>query len=308
MIKIIIAIFTVTVLFLHGTLAWAWNDLSRNFIEDRLVEKGLERSLVQGMLNDSRVSLRPDIIIQNLFYSSPSGSAEKPSVMNIDPRHIASGRNFIRENQEFLSSLEKRFGTSPQIITAILIVESRLGTYPMPYNVVTAYTNMAFLLDPDYFRRIQEIYAEQYPLLFDEATINRAHRRANWALGELFHLAQIANKLSIDPVSIMGSFAGAMGPAQFIPSTFNSYGIDGDGDGIASPFNMKDAKASMAHYLKRSGWSEKASVEKKRKAIFQYNRSQIYVNTIMMLYEELGKSEVVSQEPLPIMPEELIFY
>ncbi|MBN1474070.1 MAG: lytic murein transglycosylase [Syntrophaceae bacterium] len=306
--KTIITIFTVTVLFLHGTLACAWNDLSRNFIEDRLVEKGLQRSLAQAMLNDSRVSLRPDIIIQNLFYSSPQGSAERPSVMNIDPRHIENGRMFIRENQEFLSSLEKRFGTSPQIITAILIVESRLGTYPMPYNVVTAYTNMAFLLDPDYFRRIQELYSEEYPLLYDDATINRAHRRANWALGELFHLAQIANKLGIDPVSIMGSFAGAMGPAQFIPSTFNSYGIDGDGDGLASPFNMKDAKASMAHYLKRSGWSEKASVEKKRKAIFQYNRSQIYVNTIMMLYEELGKSEVVLQEPLPIMSEDFIIY
>jgi len=306
--KTIIAIFAVTVLFLQGTLAWAWNDLSRNFIEDRLVEKGLQRSLAQAMLNDSRVSLRPDIIIQNLFYSSPRGSEERPSVMNIDPRHIENGRIFIRENQEFLSSLEKRFGTSPQIITAILIVESRLGTYPMPYNVVTAYTNMAFLLDPDYFRRIQELYSEEYPLLYDDATISRAHRRAKWALEELYHLSQIANKLSIDPVSIMGSFAGAMGPAQFIPSTFNSYGIDGDGDGIASPFNMQDAKASMAHYLKRSGWSEKASIGKKRKAIFHYNRSEIYVNTIMMLYEELSKSEVEVQEPLQIMPEDLIIY
>lgn len=290
---------------LSGTSAWAWDDFSRVFIEDRLVEKGLDRPLVQGMLNDSRVMLRPDIVIQNLFYSSPRGSVERPSVMNIDPRQINNGRAFMRENQEFLTSLEKRFSTSPQIITAILIVESRLGTYPMPYNVVTAYTNLAFLLDPDYFRRIQELYAEQYPLLYDESTINRARRRAQWALGELYHLAQIAQKLEMDPLSIMGSFAGAMGPAQFIPSTFRSYGVDGDGDGIASPFNMKDAQASMAHYLKSSGWSENASDEKKRRAVFKYNRSEIYVNTIMMLYEELSKGESVFQDFLPPVPQEL---
>src|SRR4030042_2453790 len=105
----------------------------------------------------------------------------------------------------------------------------------------------------------------------------------------------------------MGSFAGAMGPAQFIPSTFRSYGVDGDGDGIASPFNMKDAKASMAHYLKSSGWSEKASNERKRKAVFQYNRSEVYVNTIMMLYEELSKGETVFQDFLPNIPEESNF-
>ncbi len=290
---------------LSGACVWAWDDFSRVFIEDRLVEKGLERTLVQGMLNDSRVALRPDIVIQNLFYSSPRGSVERPSVMNISPRQIANGRAFMRDNQEFLTSLEKRFGTSPQIITAILIVESRLGTYPMPYNVVTAYTNLAFLLDPDYFRRIQELYAEQYPLLYDESTINRARRRAQWALGELYHLTQIAQKLEMDPLSIMGSFAGAMGPAQFIPSTFRSYGVDGDGDGIASPFNMKDAKASMAHYLKSSGWSENASDEKKRRAVFKYNRSEIYVNTIMMLYEELSKGESVFQDFLPPAPQEL---
>jgi membrane-bound lytic murein transglycosylase B len=67
---------------------------------------------------------------------------------------------------------------------------------------------------------------------------------------------------------------------------------------------MKDANASIGHYLKSSGWSENASVEKKRKAIWHYNRSYVYVNTIMMLYEELGKEGVVVyQDFLPIIEE-----
>lgn len=283
--------------------SWAASDLSRVFIEESLVERGLDKSLVQSMVYDSRIFLRPDIVINNLFYSSPTGTEEQPTIMRIDPKQIESGRGFIKEHKEFLSSVEKRFGTSPQIITAILIVESRLGTYPMCYNVVTAYANLALLLDPDYFSQIQQSYADIYPLLYDEATINRAQRKAKWALGELYHLVHIANKLEMDPLSIMGSFAGALGPAQFIPSTFRNYGVDGDGDGIINPFNMKDAQASIGHYLKSSGWSENASTEKKRKAVWHYNRSEVYVNTILMLYEELGKDEVISQDFLPNMEE-----
>ena len=263
------------------------------------MEKGLDKLQVQSMIYDPRISLRPDIVIQNLFYSSPKGTEEEPAIMRIDPKHIKNGRAFIKENAESLSFVEKRFGTSPRIITAILIVESRLGTYPMRYNVVTAYANLGLLLNPDYISQIQQEYADKYPLLHDQSTIMRAQRRANWALSELYHLALIANNLGMDPLNIMGSFAGALGPAQFIPSTFRSYGVDGDGDGIINPFNMKDATATMGHYLKSSGWSENAPIEKKRNAVWHYNRSQVYVNTVMMLYEELGKDENESQNVDP---------
>jgi membrane-bound lytic murein transglycosylase B len=269
----------------------AGSELSRQFIEERLVDKGMDKSQVHSMINDSRISTQPDIVILNLFYSTPQGTEKQPEIMGIDPKSVKMGRIFIEENKESLSSLEKRFGTSPQIITAILVVESKLGNYPMRYNVVTAYINMASMLDPDYLGEIQKKYAGEYPQLNDEDTIKRAQNKAQWALDELYHLVNLANKLKIDPLSIMGSFAGAIGPAQFIPSTFQSYGIDGDEDGIINPFNMQDAKASIGHYLKGLGWSEDATLNVKRKAIWNYNHSQVYVNTIMLLYDELGRQQ-----------------
>jgi membrane-bound lytic murein transglycosylase B len=215
--KRVITHFLIIMIFLLSSVSsWAGSDISRVFIEESLVERGLDKALVQSMIYDSRISLRPDIVIHNLFNSSPTGTEEQPTIMRIDPKQIENGRNFIRDHKEFLSSVEKRFGTSPQIITAILIVESRLGTYPMPYNVVTAYANLAFLLNADYFKEIQELYAGKYPLLYDEATINRAQRKAKWALGELYHLVYIANKLEMDPLSIMGSFAGALGAMELM--------------------------------------------------------------------------------------------
>lgn len=269
------------------TTASAQESSPKKYIEDFLVDKGLDRNHVQEMLYDPRVSIDSGIIMKNLFYSSPKGSKAQPEYMEIDPVYIEKGRRYIDKNTSALSSIEKRFGASAEVITAILIVESRLGTYPEKYHVFFAYTNLAVLLDPAYFEHIQKTYRDQYPRLNDEATLKRAQKKARWALNELYQLIVLADELNRDPLDIIGSFAGALGPGQFIPSSFMEYGVDGDRDGKKDPFNMADAMASIAHYLKKAGWTENAGIEKKRKAVWHYNHSEVYVNTIMMLYDKL---------------------
>ncbi len=278
----------VNILFLSAPSGFA-GEPQRLLVEKLLIAEGLDPSQVQNIMKDHRVSVRPEIIIKNLFFSSPKGKKGKHDVMAVDPRQIEQGFTFMQENADVLSVVEKRFGVSPRLITSILIIESRLGTYPMPYNVVNAYANLAFVLDPDYFKEVQDSYAVAYPQLLDSATIARAKRKAKWAIDELCYLVHIANYLGMDPLSISGSFAGALGPAQFIPSSFWIFGIDGDQDGVASPFNMVDAKFSMGYYLKKHGWREDASLAQKRKALWYYNRSDVYVNTVMMIYEQLGR-------------------
>lgn len=281
-------IILINILFLSATSGFA-GEPQRRLVEELLIAEGLDPSQAQRIMQDSRVSIRPDIVIKNLFFSSPKGTAGKPDVMAVDPRQIKKGRTFMKENAAVLSAVENLFGASPRIITAILIIESRLGSYPMPYNVVNAYANLAFLLDPGYLKEVQDRYAVLYPQLLDDATIARSKRKAKWAVGELCYLVHIANHLNIDPLSISGSFAGALGPAQFIPSSFWIFGIDGDRDGMANPFNMTDANLSMGHYLKKHGWREDAPLAQKRKALWFYNRSDVYVNTVMMIYEQLGR-------------------
>lgn len=286
--KFIYLIIIINVMFLYASYGNA-GEPQRRFVEELLIAEGLDSFQANRIMQDPRVSIRPDIIIKNLFFSSPKGTAKKPDAMEVNPRQIKRGKTFMKEHADVLSTVEKRFGTSPRIITAILMIESRLGTHPMPYNVVNAYANLAFLLDPGYWKKVQDRYAAAYPQLLEDTTIARSQRKAKWAVSELAYLVHIANHLNIDPLSISGSFAGAMGPAQFIPSSFWIFGIDADGDGAASPFNMVDAKLSMGHYLRKYGWREDASLEQKRKAIWYYNHSDVYVNTVLMIYEQLGR-------------------
>jgi membrane-bound lytic murein transglycosylase B len=265
-------------------------DLNRDFVEELLVEKGLDRLRIHGLIYDPRVVIDTGFIIRNLFNTKPGASASKSQYMYYSPRFIPRGRTFIEQNREAFEGIRNRYGISPEIITAILIMESKLGTYPERYRAFRVYANLALANDPDVLVALRDTNGKRYPGLNKEKTLERARAKGRWALGELYTLVLLSDELQWDPLEIKGSIAGALGPAQFIPSTFRKYGIDGDSDGRIDPFCMADAMASIAHFLNHSGWTETGPDEKRRTALWIYNHSDIYVNTIMKLYKELELS------------------
>ena len=272
----------------HNVLAQAKEYM--HGLEKLLMEYGIEKTRAYSILSDSRLKLDPEIVVNNLFYSKPKPKAdvEQPDVMDIDPAYIDKGKAFIDARKEVFFELEKNYGVSAQIITAILIVETRLGTYPQKYTVINAYASLAACLDQAYFENLRDTYHSKYPAFSDKETRERARKKAFWAANQLYQLILLAQGLKLDPFEIRGSFAGALGPGQFIPSSFMEFGVDGDHDGIRDPFNMLDAMASIANYLQRSGWRDTRGIKQQRQAIWYYNHSDVYVNTVMMLYRELS--------------------
>ena len=114
-----------------------------------------------------------------------------------------------------------------------------------------------------------------------------SRRRSKWAYAELKAFLTYAYKEGFDPAEIPGSFAGAMGYAQFMPSSILAYGKDGNGDGTVDLLTHPDAMASIANYLKRHGWRPGISRKKKEKVIYHYNHSEYYVKTILKIAERL---------------------
>ena len=140
---------------------------------------------------------------------------------------IKEGVAFWNKHQAELERAEREYGVPPEIIVAILGVETRYGRHKGGYRVMDALSTLAFA----------------YP------------QRSTFFRGELEQYLLLAREEKLDPLSITGSYAGAMGKAQFIASSYRSYAVDFDKDGKRDLWNdTADAIGSVASYFQRHQW------------------------------------------------------
>ena len=145
----------------------------------------------------------------------------------IEPKRIKNGKLFIKNNLETLERAEAQFGVPKEVITAILGVETRYGKIMGSYRVLDALSTLSF----------------DYP------------RRSNFFSQELINLLLLARENNLDVYKLKGSYAGAMGYGQFIPSSYRAYAVDFDNDGSVDLLNsVEDAIGSIANYLFQHGW------------------------------------------------------
>ena len=144
----------------------------------------------------------------------------------VSDKRVETGKQKLVENQALLGSLETRYGVDRYVILAIWGVESNYGTQSGDKNVIRSL-----------------------------ATLICTGTKAQFAKPQLVSALKILQRGDIGLDAMNGSWAGAMGHTQFIPTTYNSYAVDQDGDGKRDIWgNIPDALASTASYLKVSGW------------------------------------------------------
>lgn len=145
----------------------------------------------------------------------------------VTPRRIEDGRIFWEKNAPILQAASASSGVPPEIIVSIIGVETGYGTNAGSYRVVDALGTLAFHYPP----------------------------RAPFFRKELGEFLLLAREEVADPLSLKGSYAGAMGIPQFMPSSFRAYAVDFDGDGKRDIWHSPhDAIGSVANYLKVHGW------------------------------------------------------
>jgi len=124
-------------------------------------------------------------------------------------------------------------------------------------------------------------------------------QRARWAKKEMVEFLTYCYKDKVLPHNVYGSYAGAFGYGQFIPSSFNNFAVDFDKDGVRQAYAWPDVMASIANYLVANGYPvtqdtdmdlEKKNQEKIYKAVFAYNHADNYVKAILELRKELRNS------------------
>ena len=145
----------------------------------------------------------------------------------ITDARIQGGREFWRNNEQAIAAAATEFGVPPEIIVSIIGVETAYGRNAGNYAVLEALGTLAFHYPP----------------------------RAPFFRSELTNLMLLAREEQIDPAGLQGSYAGAMGIPQFMPSSFRAYAVDFDQDGRRDIWNTpEDAIGSVANYLQRHGW------------------------------------------------------
>ena len=172
------------------------------------------------------------------------------------------------------------------MITAILLVESNLGGMSGRQKVFNILATMAALED----RANRESFWATMPT---EKRISRqkfnakADRKSQWAYRELKALLKYVSREDLDPLALRGSYAGAMGYCQFMPSNALKLGVDGNGDGRVDLYAHADAIASVGNYLKHHGWRPELSRKKRYRVILKYNYSKPYANTVLKIADKL---------------------
>ena len=204
------------------------------FIERMVNEHQFERQQIHDWLSQAKY--------QESIVKAMSRPAEKVKPWHeyrklfVSELRIKRGVEFWHANQQTLQRAAEDFGVDPAIIVSIIGVETNYGRNTGSYRVIDALSTLAF----DYY-----IYTE------------KRQSRQTFFTTQLEHLLLLAREQNQDPLSLKGSYAGAMGWGQFMPNSYRNYAVDYDNDGLADIWtNAIDAIGSVANYFTEHGWKK----------------------------------------------------
>lgn len=251
-------------------------------LTQRLVRDGFDAEKIQALFAKDAVFFNPAGV--SLFFIHSESSLNYDQFTSA--KSIANARKYMADHKESLDRAEKESGVNKTVITAIILVETRLGTYLGKRTVINTLSTMAALTDPALQEKIWDsIPKKKKPKrdTFDK----KVKKRSKWGYEELKALIRFAEREGIDPAAIKGSYAGAMGIPQFMPSNALTLARDGNNDASVDLFTHEDAIFSVANYLKHHGWKPGISRQQQHKVLFRYNHSNYYVDTLLKISDKL---------------------
>lgn len=249
---------------------------------DRLSEQGFDKKRLKKIYADEKVSFDPEGV--SLFFMHSESSLDYDQF--VTGPSVSRAKKYMKKHKEKLERAEDEYGVDKTIITAILLVETRLGTYLGNRMVLNTLSTMAALTDEKMKESLWEVtYSSRR--LSRKAFEKKVGEKAEWAFEELKALLTYSAREGLDATELTGSYAGAMGISQFMPTNALKLAADGNDDGRVNLFEHADAIASIANYLKHYGWKPSISRQQAHKILYKYNHSNYYVDTLLKISDRL---------------------
>lgn len=231
-----------------------------NGVKTEARSKGVSDSIISQSLN----GISPISRVIELDRKQPEGTMSFATYKTrvISDARIAQGRRMYREHRAELERAAQKYGVPAQYIVALWGIETSYGNNTGGFKVVPALATLAY-----------------------------DGRRSEFFRSELMNALKILNEGHISPAEMKGSWAGAMGQNQFMPSSFNAYAVDGNNDGKRNIWtSLPDVFSSSANYLSRHGWreDERWGREVKLPAGFSKSMADLDVKKSLSEWKRLG--------------------
>ncbi len=229
-------------------------------------QKNPPTEYILNTLEDKRLQVEEGVLER--FKNKPEKikTYEQYKKIFFNEQRIVGGVSFYKKNKTLISRVAKEFEIDPIVLVAIVGVETNYGSKTAEFLVINSLYTQAIEMP----------------------------KRSSWATKEIAELLMFCSENEIDPFLLEGSYAGAFGYGQFIPSSFNKLSIDYNNDGKKDPYCWEDVIGSIAFYLTENGYPKNnfnfTHKSKAWRAIRTYNRSDKYANIIIDLRNEIAKN------------------
>lgn len=197
---------------------------------DELAGEGFDRDEILALLSEAE---RKESILEAMRRPAEAKPWHQYRPIFVTDERIAAGVRFWRRHAGLLARAEARYGVAPRIVVAVIGVETFYGRHTGGYRVLDALATLSFHYPP----------------------------RATFFRSELKAFLQLTREEKLNPTEVKGSYAGAIGLGQFIPSSYRHYAVDFDDDGRRDlRASVADAIGSVANYLAEHGWQRDEGV------------------------------------------------
>ena len=269
---------------MNASVSMAIEDGTTPFLtlQTRLTQDGFDSNQLKSLYQKPDVHFEPRTV--SLFFMHSEARVNYNQFLT--PEAIQKAKLYIHDHLSELNAAEDSLGVNKEVITAIMLVETRLGTYLGNSSILNTLSSLAAMKDSGLREVVwNSMQADRRPerAAFEE----KANTKSAWAYQELKAFLKYTGREKIDPTTVHGSYAGAMGISQFMPSNILAYGRDGNQDGKVDLFNSSDAIMSIANYLKNFGWKPGISYDAAFDVVYRYNHSKVYVSTILKIADQL---------------------